>query len=165
MNAKTMDGLIGARRNIDLVNVPMRVYKEARLKGDTATMERAMGYVGEFSDKAWEYESKADEGMKEEAKEEQEKAKEKAKEALAEKIGERKEERKDEAEALAEKMQENGDEKAEDVLELKDGNTKTDGTGSVKTEVTDKKPVLYTSTGQAKTMPEQGLGTNVSVSL
>ncbi len=54
---------------------------------------------------------------------------------------------------------------AEDVLELKDDNTKTDGTGSVKIEVTDKKPVLYTSTGQAKTMPEQGLGTNVSVSL
>lgn len=54
---------------------------------------------------------------------------------------------------------------AEDVLELKDDNTKTDGTGSVKIEVTDKKPVLYTSTGQAKTMPKQGLGTNVFVSL
>ena len=78
MNMKTMDGLIGARMNIDMMDVPIRVYKEARLKGDTATMERAMDYAGKCSDKAWEYEAKADEGMKEEAKEEREKAKEKA---------------------------------------------------------------------------------------
>ena len=70
MNMKTMDGLIGARMNIDMMDVPIRVYKEARLKGDTATMERAMDYAGKCSDKAWEYEAKADEGMKEEAKEE-----------------------------------------------------------------------------------------------
>ncbi len=51
MNMKTMDGLIGARMNIDMMDVPIRVYKEARLKGDTATMERAMDYAGKCSDK------------------------------------------------------------------------------------------------------------------
>lgn len=35
----------------------------------------------------------------------------------------------------------------------------------VKAEVPDKKPVLYTSTGEAEIMPERGLGTNISVSL
>ena len=64
MNTKTMEGLIGARVNMELLNTPMRVYKEARLKGDTATMERSMGYVNEFSDKAGEYKTEADKGMK-----------------------------------------------------------------------------------------------------
>ena len=55
MNAKTMEGLVGAKTNMDLLNSPFRVYKEARRRGDTATMDRAMGYVAEFSDKADEY--------------------------------------------------------------------------------------------------------------
>ena len=45
MHTKVMEGIVGARTNMDMVDVPMRVYKEARRKGDTATMERAMGYV------------------------------------------------------------------------------------------------------------------------
>ena len=183
MNMKTMDGLIGARMNIDMMDVPIRVYKEARLKGDTATMERAMDYAGKCSDKAWEYEAKADEGMKEEAKEEREKAKEKAQEELEERIEKRKEEQKAEAEALVEKMQGNGGEKTTDVPQTKpdgedgpDSGTGTEGeaaqeggtdaaTEPVKMEMPDKKPVLYTSTGQAKTMPEQGPGINISVSV
>ncbi len=68
MNTKTMEGLIGARTNMDLVNTPMRVFKEARRKGDLGTMERAMGYVNEFEDNADDYKTVADEGMKEEAK-------------------------------------------------------------------------------------------------
>ena len=75
MNAKTMEGLIGAGKNIDLVNTPMKVYKEARRKGDTATMERAMGYANEFAGKAEEYKTQADEGTREDVKEEREKAK------------------------------------------------------------------------------------------
>ena len=55
MNTKTMEGLVGARTNMNLLDTPMRVYKEARRKGNTATMERAMGYAGEFSGKAEEY--------------------------------------------------------------------------------------------------------------
>ena len=89
MNVKTMDGLIGAGVNMNLMDVPIRVYKEARRKGDLATMERSMGYAGDFAEKAWEYEAKADEGMKEEAREK----KEEAKEALAETIEKRQEER------------------------------------------------------------------------
>ena len=45
MNTKTMEGLVGARTNIELLNTPFRVFKEARRKGDTETMKRAMGYV------------------------------------------------------------------------------------------------------------------------
>ena len=65
MNTKTMEGIVGARTNMNLTNTPMRVYKEARRKGDMAVMERAMGYVHEFSDKAEEYKAKAHDGMKE----------------------------------------------------------------------------------------------------
>ena len=43
MNTKTMEGLVGARTNMRLLNTPFRVYKEARLKGDTGKMEQAMG--------------------------------------------------------------------------------------------------------------------------
>lgn len=74
MNTKTMEGLIGAGANIDLVNTPMRVFKEARRKGDTATMERAMGYANDFAGKAEEYKIQADEGTREEAKDSREKA-------------------------------------------------------------------------------------------
>lgn len=87
MNTKTMEGLVGAGTNMDLVNTPMRVFKEARRRGDSGAMERAMGYVDDFAGKAENYRAKADEGMKEEAKElrkkerlEQEKALEKRRE-------------------------------------------------------------------------------------
>lgn len=81
MQAKTMEGLIGAGMNMKMVDVPMRVYKEARRKDDFATMERAMGYVGDFVKKAGDYQTLADEGMKEEAKEEREKLEEERLEA------------------------------------------------------------------------------------
>ena len=55
MHTKTMEGLIGARTNMNMMNTPMRVYKEARRKGDLDTMERAMGYANECSDRAEEY--------------------------------------------------------------------------------------------------------------
>lgn len=91
MHTKTMEGLIGARTNMDMTNVPMRVFKEARRKGDTATMERAMGYVNDFENRADQYKDTAEEGMKEEAEE----AKEKAKQELEEKIEKSREERKE----------------------------------------------------------------------
>ena len=49
MQIKTMEGLVGASFNMNLVDVPMRVYKDACRRGDLATMERSMGYVTEFS--------------------------------------------------------------------------------------------------------------------
>ncbi len=75
MHTKTMEGLIGARANMDMANVPMKVYKEARCRGDTAAMKRAMGYVNEFEDRAEEYKKKAGEGMKKDAQEAAEKEK------------------------------------------------------------------------------------------
>lgn len=102
MNTKTMEGLIGARVNMELLNTPMRVYKEARLKGDTETMERSMGYVGEFSDKAGEYKAEADKGMKEDIKEAREKAETEREEA----IKKRREEREKFEEKIEEKRNE-----------------------------------------------------------
>lgn len=75
MHTKTMEGLAGASMNMKLLNTPFRVYKDAERRGDTAVMERAMGYVGEFADKAEDYQKKAEKGMKEDAKEAREKAK------------------------------------------------------------------------------------------
>lgn len=91
MHTKTMEGLIGARTNMNMTKVPMRVYKEARRRGDLGTMERSMGYVNEFEDKAYQYKDEADEGMKKDAKE----AREKEKAALEEAIEKRREERKE----------------------------------------------------------------------
>ena len=62
MNTKIMEGLAGASTSMNLLNTPMRVYKEARLKGDTATMERAAGYVGDFAGRAEEYKTEAYKG-------------------------------------------------------------------------------------------------------
>ena len=91
MNAKTMEGLVGANSNINLINTPMRIYKDARRRGDTAMMERAMGYVTEFEGRAQEYKGKADEGMEEEARAEREKAEAEREEAVQRRKAEREE--------------------------------------------------------------------------
>lgn len=69
MHAKTMEGLMGASINIRQTAVPMRVYREASQRGDIGTMERAMGYVTEFSERAVDCKEIAEEEMKEEADE------------------------------------------------------------------------------------------------
>ncbi|MBD5514950.1 MAG: hypothetical protein HDR06_09925 [Lachnospiraceae bacterium] len=91
MHTKTMEGLIGARTNMNMTNVPMRVFKEARRRGDTGTMERAMGYVNDFETRAYQYKDTVEDGMKEEAEE----AREKRKQELEERIEKSREERKD----------------------------------------------------------------------
>lgn len=98
MNTKTMEGLAGASTNMNLLNTPMRVFKEARRKGDIDTMERAMGYVGDFSEKAEEYQKKADEGIKEDAEE----AREKEKLAREKAIEKRREEKRNSQEKMEE---------------------------------------------------------------
>lgn len=75
MNMKTVEGLVGARSNINLSDTAMGVYRQAAQKGDTATAERALGYAGDMADQAEAYETKAEEGMKADAKEQKEKAK------------------------------------------------------------------------------------------
>ena len=91
MHTKTMEGLIGAGTNINHVNTPLRVYKEAERRGDIGTMERAMGYVGEFSKKAGEYQEVADDGLKEDAKEAKEKEKLEREKAIEKRRNERQE--------------------------------------------------------------------------
>lgn len=120
MHVKTMEGLIGARVNMNLTREPMRVFREASRKDDFATMERAMGYVNEYEDRAFEYKKTADDGMEKEAEENREKEKLAREEA----IKKRREERKAQEEKLAAERQEN---KAE-VTGKKDTAPKTEGT-------------------------------------
>ena len=165
MHTKTMEGLVGARTNMNLINTPMRVFKEARRKGDTETMERAMGYIGDFSDKAEDYKAEADEGMKKDAEEARRIAKEQRDEAI--------QKRRDKREKLEAKMEENRNadtntdtvEISEEGKVLLKDNLGTDAVGAetdaVKSD-TVKEPVTYTKTGDAVPM-EQGMSISVSV--
>ena len=165
MHTKTMEGLIGARTNMNLMNTPMRVFKEARRKGDTETMERAMGYVGDFSDKAEEYKAEADKGMEEDAKEAREKAELQREEAV--------QKRREEREKLEAKIEENRNadtnadtgEISEDGKVLLKDNLDTDAVG-VETDVVKsdavKEPVTYTKAGDAVPMEQE---TSISVSV
>lgn len=143
MHVKTMEGLIGARTNIELLNTPFRVYKEARLKGDTAMMERAMGYMNDYSKAAYACKEEADEGMKKDAEETRKIAEEQREEA----IRKRKEEREKMEEEIAENRKDdiNTDtvEISEEGKELLKEHMDPDSTG------TDEEPVIYTKTGEA----------------
>ena len=151
MHAQTMEGLVGAKTSHDIMKVPVRVFKEARRRGDTATMERAMGYANDFAVKAEEYKNEADEGMKKDAEEAKEKA-EKAREKLIEK-------RKEERERLEERIEESretGDDKVEISEAGKDllqGNSSeeivTESKG--KTNSVNREPVTYTKEGKTNT--------------
>ena len=165
MHTKTMEGLIGARTNMNLMNTPMRVFKEARRKGDTETMERAMGYVGDFSNKAEEYKAEADKGMEEDAKEARKKAELQREEAVRK--------RREEREKLEAKIEENrnADTNADTVEISEEGkvllkdNLDTDAVG-VETDVVKsdavKEPVTYTKAGDAVPMEQE---TSISVSV
>ena len=165
MHTKTMEGLVGARTNMNLMNTPMRVFKEARRKGDTETMERAMGYVGDFSDKAEEYKAEADKGMEEDAKEARKKAELQREEAVRK--------RREEREKLEAKIEENrnADTNADTVEISEEGkvlskdNLDTDAVG-VETDVVKsdavKEPVTYTKAGDAVPMEQE---TSISVSV
>lgn len=142
MHTKTIEGLVGASTNVNLLNTPMRVFKEARRRGDTATMERAMEYAGDFSERAEKYQVKADEGMEEEAKEEKEKLE---REKAIEK-------RREEKEKLEDRVEEGKDTKADSV----EGRQET-----VKPD-TVKEPVIYTKTGEVKPGEQSS---NISVSV
>ena len=93
MHTKTMEGLVGASTNMKQLNTPMRVFKEARRKGDSAKMDRAMDYVSDFSGKIDEYQKKAEEGIKEEAEELKEKEKTEREKAIEKRREERTQER------------------------------------------------------------------------
>lgn len=152
MHTKTMEGLVGARTNMNLMNTPMRVYKEARRKGDTETMERAMGYVGECSDKVEEYKEKADEGMKEDAEETRRIAKEQREEA----IRKRRDEREQREERCLLEISEEGKVLSKDHINL--DSTESD---EIKTDAV-KEPVTYIKTGEMVPV-EQEASISVSV--
>ena len=163
MNTKTMEGLVGARTNMNLMNTPMRVFKEARRKGDTATMERAMGYADEFSGKAEDYKAEADKGMEEDVRE----AREKAKLQREESVQKRREER----EKLEKRIEGNrNDDINTDTVEiseegkvlLKDNaDSGSMGFDEIKMDVV-KEPVTYTKTGETVSA-EQEASISVSV--
>ena len=141
MHVKTMEGLVGAGTNMNLLNTPMRVYKEARRRGDTAMMERAMGYVSEFAGKAEEYKAETDEGMKEDAKAAKEKSESEREKAI--------QKRTEESEKLERRTKEN---KNEDTDIETDANMDTDK----------KEPVIYTKTGEAS---QNVIGLSISISV
>lgn len=161
MHTKTMEGLIGARTNMELLNTPFRVYKEARLKGDTAMMERAMGYIGEVHEDALDYKKEADEGMKKDV-EETRKIAEKQREEM---IENRREERKEQQKKLEEKRKEKNDQTVDTVEiseegkvllkentaveDISSGGTATETEASSKPKA-DLEPVFYSSVGEVK---------------
>lgn len=165
MNSKTMEGLVGARTNMNLMDTPMRVFKEAGRKGDTETMERAMGYANDFSDKAEDYKAKANKGMEEDAKEAREKVKAQREEAI--------QKRREEREKLEGKIEEsrNADTNTDTVEISEEGKVlfkdSIDSESAVSAETKAdavKEPVTYTKTGE--TVPaEQSTSTSISVSV
>ena len=161
MHTKTMEGLAGASMNMKLLNTPFRVYKDAERRGDTAVMERAMGYVGEFADKAKDYQKKAEKGMEEDAKE----AREKAKTEQENVIRKRKEEREELEKRIAESRKEDTD----TISISENGKTDSVQTGAdngIPVEETadaiKMEPVIYTKTGEAS-KSESGINISVSV--
>ena len=98
MKAGSMEGLIGASVNMKLSQTPMRVFKEAERRGDTAVMERAMGYVTDFQQKAHECNDRAQEELAKELKEERKEQELKRQQAL---------ECKEETKEYVEKIREN----------------------------------------------------------
>ncbi len=173
MNTKTMEGLVGARMNMDLLNTPFRVYKEARFRGDTAAMDRAMGYVNEFHDRAYEYKEVVDRGMKEDAEEAREKEKLEREEAI--------QKRRLEREKFEERIEESRDkDKETDTVEVSEegmillkengvtgssdlGNTNLDNTVSTDTTTgKEAEAVTYTKDGEIS-RAEQMVSISVSV--
>ncbi len=175
MHTKTLEGLVGARTNINLTNTPMRVFKDARRRGDLAVMERAMDYVGKFAGKAQEYKAEADEGMEEDAKEAKEKAKLEYEKAIQKRKEERKklEERIEESRAADTAADSQADTAAAgfppDTLEITESgkklsevHTDLDFPGSGIQPDTINEPVTYTST--AKVIPAKP-SINISISI
>lgn len=148
MNMKTVEGLVGARTNINLSDTAMNVYQQASQKGDTATMKRALGYAGQMTDQAEAYEAKADEGMKADAKELKEKAK-----ADQEKIMEKRREDQAKLEARIEESRKPDGDTVEISAEGKDTLPEVSGTGTAETadaasDAMEMPPVVYTSAGE-----------------
>lgn len=150
MLAVTTGSLIGANVAMDEIRTPMKVFKEARARGDTATMKRAMGYVNSLNEDAWEYKKKADEGLKEEAVEAKEKER-LEREELANRIRENREETEKRLEEAGENPAVTGAESAADSEEKSGSEIElsTEHTDAENTSDNIDAPVTYTKTGEA----------------
>ena len=136
MQAKTATGLIGANTYLQETRVPMKVFKEARAEGDTAKMERAMGYLEKLGGTALEYKKQADKGLREDA----EKAKKEAQE---------------QRDKLEQRIKESRTEAEQQLKEARDTETQENAaaeSGSeVSTATSDSTPNLtYTKDGEVK---------------
>lgn len=180
MHTKTMEGLIGARTNMEMLSTPFRVFKEARRKGDTAMMERAMGYMGDFHEDAYEYKEVADEGMKKDVEE----TRKIAEEQREEMIKNRREEREELQKKLEEERKENKNETKADTVEISEygkvllkENTAPDGAmedsadsdgvdvndGTSGMPKADLEPVFYSSAGTVEPPEDAGMKVSASV--
>ena len=167
MHAKTMEGLAGASMSMKLMNTPMRVYKEAERRGDTAVMEQAMGYASDFADKAEDYRKTTEKGMKEDAKEAREKANTEQENA----IRKRREQREEMEKKIAESR--NGDtdtvsisESGKAALDGKADSVQTGADHGISVEETadaiKMEPAIYSKSGE-KAEFEPGVNFSVSV--
>lgn len=161
MKAGSMEGLIGASVNLKLTSTPMRVYKEAERRGDTGTMERAMGYVTDFQEKAQKYSDKAQEELAKELKEERREQEVRREQAVEKRKEETKEYMEKARERNASDMQ--GTDSAEISEEGKDilkNNTQTDG-ASMMAETADAK--MYASDGKPVILEPGGVAVDAKV--
>lgn len=152
MKSGSMEGLIGANANVDIAKVPLRVYKEAERKGDTATMERSMGYFTEFSQKAVrDTERAAEETLKEQREERAERERE-AEKALERKIEENLAADKVQAETKTEAQ--TPAEAVEGVAEAAPAESKTDSAPVPTDTIPENSLRLYTGSGAVQPITE-----------
>lgn len=161
MNTKTMEGLVGASTNIKNTDVPMRVFRDARRRGDISVMERAMGYAADYAEKAHGYQAEAEEGMKEDAKEAREKAKAEQEKAI--------EKRREEREKMEERLEKSKEADTVEVSEegkvLLKENMESGGVSLEEGKVENQtEPVIYTKDGTASTEVFAGKNVDVVVS-
>lgn len=151
MIAKTAEGLLGANNAMNVIRTPMKVFKEARARGDKETMDRAMGYIERSHDEAWEKKYSADEGLKQEAEENKLKA-EQEREELAQRIRENRDElenRIEESSGIETVISDGGKGKSETEGDtLAEAVTAAVSAKAAETAQTD--PVTYTKSGEVK---------------
>lgn len=165
---------------MELLNTPFRVFKEARLKGDTEKMKQAMGYMNECEENAYEYKAVADEGMKKDVEE----TRKIAEEQREEMIKNRREEREEQQEKLEAERLEKQKQQQTDTVEISEegkvllkenataesgaaDGTETDGinpdNGTYGKRKADFEPVFYSNAGTVE--PSEDTGTKVSASV
>lgn len=119
---------MGASTSIRMAGTPMSVYRRAEAEGDTEKMKRALGYAGECTEKAADYQEKLDEGIKAEAEDKRE------------------EKEKLEKEAEAERLQA-GRKETEDAVSISDGARAAAADAPEAAPLPEDGPVIYTGSG------------------